>query len=278
MRLSTRSYPHPVIGNADDVPGAAFQATIDVSCDRSSYYIDVSIQCSSQTLRDLVAEGKAIYTLHVECSNTVFRRAYEFTSKSTRIQMPAEFLSDTVELNLFARAVQTISGYRVEGAHSDYGGASFDVGAAEILAVAEGLTFFAENKHDSMKNVGAIMQIVPAPEEGDRPMRADLEGEKILIILSKPDYLQYMQLKQNRTVADMLATAIVLPVLIEAIRQIEKDDSVYENLRWCRRLKDRIRELKQERETDALVKGQMLLEMPIKRAMGAASSLAGGIQ
>jgi hypothetical protein len=78
MKLSTRSYPHPVVGNRDDVPGAAFQASVDLSTDRETVFLDVAIKCSSSTINKLIADGKANYALHVECSNTLFRRAYEF--------------------------------------------------------------------------------------------------------------------------------------------------------------------------------------------------------
>ncbi len=33
MRLSSRSYPYPVVGNRDDVPSLAFQAALDMSSD-----------------------------------------------------------------------------------------------------------------------------------------------------------------------------------------------------------------------------------------------------
>ena len=34
MKLSQRSYPHPVVGNADDVQDAAYQATVEMTTDK----------------------------------------------------------------------------------------------------------------------------------------------------------------------------------------------------------------------------------------------------
>src|SRR6266849_99742 len=56
MRLSTRSYPHPVVGNRDDVPGAAFQAIVEVTADKQTVYLDVSINSSSLTVNQLIKE------------------------------------------------------------------------------------------------------------------------------------------------------------------------------------------------------------------------------
>ena len=57
MKLSLRSYPHPVVGNRDDVPGAAFQATVEMSSDKENVYIDASINCSSSTLNHLTSRA-----------------------------------------------------------------------------------------------------------------------------------------------------------------------------------------------------------------------------
>lgn len=41
MKLSSRSYPHPVVGSRDDVPGAAFQSVLEMTTDKEAVYIDV---------------------------------------------------------------------------------------------------------------------------------------------------------------------------------------------------------------------------------------------
>jgi len=89
MRLSARSYPHPVLGNRDDVPGAAFQAALEMSTDKEYVYVAVDVACSCETLNSFLAAGHAAYVLHVECSNTLFRRAYEFQKPCHRISIGA---------------------------------------------------------------------------------------------------------------------------------------------------------------------------------------------
>ena len=56
MRLSSRSYPHPVLGNGDDVSGAGFQATFEYASDQQFYYITVTVECSSATLAKLISD------------------------------------------------------------------------------------------------------------------------------------------------------------------------------------------------------------------------------
>ncbi len=224
MRLSSRSYPHPVVGNRDDVPGAAFQATVEMTTDKTTVYLDAALHCSSTTINRLVKEEHARFTLHVECSNTLFRKIYEFKSTSHRCAIPADNLNDSVEVNVFARATRNISGYRVDKAHPDYGHAKFDIVKGDILAVAEGQVFQAESNFDSLGRIGSIMHVAEADEDGDLPMRADFNGDKIVVYLSKKDFADYKYLKQFESLAVPLTTTIVAPVLIEALHELQRDD------------------------------------------------------
>jgi hypothetical protein len=276
MKLSQRSYPHPVVGNRDDVPGAAFQAAVEMVSDKQNVYIDLTAKCSSSTINQLISEGAARHVLHVECSNTLFRRAYEFPETSKRISIPAENLNDAVEVNIFVRAMRDASGYSVDAAHSDYNGATFQIRQGDILAVGEGYVFHIESSFDALSRIGSIMQIEEATEEGDFPKRVDFNGEKILIILSKADFKDYKLLKAQEGVSAALTTTIVLPVLVEALHFWKSGEAGAEedSLRWMRALRSRISALELEAESDNLILAQKLLELPLRRALVASRQLA----
>src|SRR5882762_10602983 len=144
MRLSERSYPHPVVGNRDDVPGAAFQAAVEMTTDKQAIYLDVTINCSSKTINDLVKKKDAQFVMHVECSNTLYRRVFEFQDGNYRAQIPADNLNDAVEVNVFARATRAIDEYRVSAARPDYGNMSFELEKGDILEVSEGQIFYLD--------------------------------------------------------------------------------------------------------------------------------------
>lgn len=275
MRLSQRSFPHPVVGNRDDVPGAAFQGAVEMSSDQQQVYVDVAINCSSSTVNSVVASGAATFVLHVECSNTLFRRAYQFSETSHRLAVPADSLNDSVEVNLFVRALKDLNGYRVEKAHPEYGDASFQIKRGDILAVGEGHVFHIESSFDAMSRIGSIMIIKESTENGDLPMKADFMGDKIVIILAKQDFADYKLLKANEGVAGPLTTTLVLPVLVEALHILKTDSEGEEDgRRWVRILMHRIEKLGLENETDAIILAQELLELPVKRALASSRMLA----
>lgn len=277
MRLSSRSYPYPVLGNGDDVPGSAFQATFEYASDQQFYYLTVTVACSSASLAKLIAKGSACFVLHVECSNTLFRRAYDFTEKSTRIQIPASQLNDAVEVNAFIRATKDIATYRIAGAHEDYGDAAFEVRLGDILAIGEGQIFDAENSFDTLRRVGAIMVIEQSSEAGDHAMKVDYNSEKIRILLCKNDFKAYSKLKMVPALTSHLTTTIVLPVLIEALHYIGEDNAGFQTYKWYRNLERRIEILELQSEQDVLAKAQRLLDMPIRRALAAADSYSVGV-
>jgi hypothetical protein len=273
MKLSKRSFPHPVLGNGDDVLDAAFQGVVEISSDSANYYIDVSINCSSKKMNSLIDQKQASFSIHVECSNTVFRKSFDFYELKKRISVPHIQLNDAVEVNVFACAQKHFAAYQIEGSHEDYGNATFEIQEGDILAIGEGLVFYAEPQNDTMKNIASIMEIHEAKHDGDLPMEIDHHEDKITITLSKKDFAIYKTLKSNKFIAGQLSTIIVLPALIETLHYIESQEEAGLNaLRWFRCLNGRIKALSLENEKDLFVKAQGLLELPVRRALASAQS------
>ncbi len=265
MRLSRRAYPHPVVGNGDDVD-AAFQAPIEVRHDGMAYYLSVQVQTSSKTIKRLVSEEKAIYVLHVECSNTLYRKAYEFSEDEREFIIPADCLNATVEVNVVARSSSEIPRYRVVGSHSDYGKTAFRINRGDILAVAEGHTFDADINFDALRSISAIMEIRENRDISDGPIEVDLSSDKIIIRLSRGDFDNYKIIRANPGLRSSLVPTIVLPALLDALQALKDGESEDEGLRWHRVLTRRLERLELNRQANSLHAAQKILELPIKRA------------
>lgn len=266
MKLSHRAYPHPVVGNGDDVVEAAFQAPIVVSNDRINYFIAVRVQCSSTTIAKLIKRGDAVFVLHVECGNTLYRAAFEFSETEREFMIPGENLNSTVEVNVVTQAKRDIGKYRVEQAHPDYGDATFSVGAGDILAVAEGYSFDADINFDNLRSMNSIMQVRERGDAADAPMDVALNEEKITIYLSRTDFDNYKVIRSHQVLSASLIATIVLPALVEALTCLQGDHSDVEDLRWVRCLKRRIDHSGLSLDVPAFKLAQDLLELPIKRA------------
>jgi hypothetical protein len=272
MKLSHRSYPHPVVGNADDVLEAAYQATVEMTSDKENIYLSTKTLCSSTTLSKLIKSGDATFVVHVECSNTLYRQAHEFTTPEYQFQIPRNELNDDVEVNTFIRALKDMPTYRIDGAHPDYGSATFDVKAGDVLAVGEGYVFTIESNFDSMSRIGSIFKLQPSSEDGDQPMRMNPNGDKLIVILSKPDIKVYNDLKYQAHLLPMLASVLVLPILTEALHLLQEAGGEEDSRRWVRVLTRKLKELGLENKPDEeLITAQKLLELPIRRAFSVAN-------
>ncbi len=272
MRLSQRSFPHPVVGNADDVVDVAFQAPVEMYHDSADYYLRVVVQCSSKTISQLVKNGDATYVLHVECSNTLYRRAFEFSDVDREFSIPSDQLNSTVEVNVFVVARRDIPKYKVDNAHPDYGATTFSIGTGDVLAVGETFTFEADIDFDALRSVSSIMQIRERSGPNDQPMELDFSGDKIAILLSPNDFAMYQTIKTCPPIGASIMPAIVLSALIKAIEVIKDQPANYEDLRWFRCLKRRIDHMNLSIETESLELAQEVLELPIKRAFSTAKA------
>jgi hypothetical protein len=276
MKLSYRAYPHPVVGNADDVLDTAFQASVEVYNDGVNYFLRVNVQCSSKTISKLVKAGDAVYVLHVECSNTLYRQAFEFSEPTKEVMIPGDNLNATVEVNLVARAKRDIKRYRIENAHPDYDNTAFAINPGDILAVAEGYIFDADITFDALRSVSSIVQVRERKQAGDLPMDVDLNGDKITILLSKQDFENYKLIRANTLWSASLISTLVLPALIEAINRLKHDPSDFESYRWSRCLSRRIEFLGLSIDQEPLDLAQRVLELPIRRAFMSARAILEG--
>jgi hypothetical protein len=266
MKFRARSLPHPVLNNGDDIPGFAFQAKFEPRGDKQKFYLSISFQQSHPQIQDLIKKKKAHYVVHVECGATLFRKRWSSYVEETVIDIRAEELRGRVEVNFFICAVAALPNIKIHGAHDDYGGSKFNIRKGDILAVAEGQIFDAEKDYDSLRKISAIMQILAGDKE-DGPFELEFRKDKILIILSKNDFKIYNILRRNPKASSALTGAIVLPVLVEILHEIDEEEGdEFESYRWYRNLMRRLSTIP-ESVTDNLLKAQHILEMPLSRTL-----------
>jgi len=271
MRLSSRSFPHPVVGNVDDVPGAEFQATFDFSSDKTNFYLAATLICSSRTLQRMIKKKTACYTVHIECSNTLFRKIYDFDTETFRVPIPGTLVNDALEVNAFVRAKEPVEAYTVDGSHEDYAGVAFAIGPGDILAISDGQIFDANHEVDPLRRIGALIDIHQMENAGDHPMEAVFtEPDKIHIRLCEADFVAYREMKTVPHLTDHLTTTLVLPVLVEAIHLLGEED--LQEFKWAGLLQRRIDSLNLGTAADALRIAQALLNLPIRRALASAKT------
>jgi len=257
------------------VQNATLQVTFEAASDKQNYYLRCRFDCSSQTLNQLIAEGRAAFVTHAECTNTVFRTRFGSAVPEQTHVIAGDRLNGAVEMNFFICATDSNANYRIAGAHADYGDAIFAVGKGDILAVADGRRFDAGKNTESLRRISSIMQIQESPEDGDVPMRLAVEQHKLGIVLSKHDFAEYKLFKLQPQLLPMLTSTIVLPALVEALHTVRGGGETDGNaLRWQQNLRTRLETLNAGPDDDVFVIAQQILDLPLRRSLLLAKEVA----
>jgi hypothetical protein len=271
MRVNDGCYPHPVLGHSidgqEDVTGVMFQAAVDPRFDQTAVFFDVRIDCSSSTLRRLIAERKAEYVIHVECGQTFCRHVERFATQHHSFVIAKDLLNGTVEVVPLVVAKEPIENYTIEGAHSDFSGILFSIAEGDFLAIGDAFTIDADITFDALQRVSSIMEVQVGNQADGEPLSVDFNFDKIIIRLSQADFRRFQLSQSNIALQEVAVCMLSLPVLTEAVRLVRDDSDQFSgNLRWHKILSAKIEEFGASKGMDPLEIAQRILESPLQRA------------
>ncbi|HOM53863.1 MAG TPA: hypothetical protein PK184_20615 [Phycisphaerae bacterium] len=269
MRIIDRSLPYPVLSpTRDDVMPNRFDLHCNCRSDSQRYYISYEFEHEHPGLADLVRSETAAYAVHVEGRDNFYRILHVPCRPKDIIEIEADHVSGTVEITGFVVARQPIHSYTIQGAHPDYGNATFSIRPGDVLAYSRTFTFEAEKEYDPLRKLSSIMQLLH-DDRPDGPFVVDLDQEKITVFLSKPDYESYGHARHDRRLASLLIQGIVLPVLVTAIadagRRLQNNEPLP---KWAQIVRQRLEALQMSLETGAergLEYAQAILQHPTRR-------------
>ncbi len=125
---------------------------------------------------------------------------------------------------------------------------SFKVQKGDVLAIDRDRSFDADKDIDPLKRIPSIFQVIKNNSDNPVSFDLDLNGPKVVIVLSPEIYDQYKLLSQAQDLQATISSMLILPALIDLLERIKPsatgNDSIgYENQRWYRVLKTKLLEL-----------------------------------
>jgi hypothetical protein len=271
MKVNTKSYPHPVLGNEDDL-GGFFKVDFHYELSREEVALNPVFALQNSAIENLMKNNKASFVVEVQCRSTFFRTSFSTKKLIERFIIPSRLVRERVIVGFYICADQNINGYAPSDPHPDYNEIRFDVEKGDVLAIGGFCSFIAEKDFDPLRPpVSSFMSIVVGNHH-EGPMQIDYESQKIQIILSKADWKSYLSVRSQKAAVGILHSAIVFPALIDAIYQITNGTGDYEDKNWYGRL-EAILEAKSLRDKDPFESAQKILENPANRSFQGISSL-----
>ena len=271
MKVNAKSYPHPVLGNEDDI-GGSFGVDFRYELSRTEVVFNPTFNLQNQNLEDLIKKGGASFIVEVECPSTFFRTFFSTGKQIEKFVLPAKLLRERVSAGFYICADKELRGYKPSECHPDYAGASFDIEKGDVLAVGGYCAFIAEKSFDPLRPpVSSFMSIVEGLRH-EGPIEIDYTSDKIMIELSKADYRNYMDFKGQKVTHGTIHASVVLPVLVDAIYKVENNNRDYEDRNWYARL-EAILDNKGLRGKEPFESAQRILENPSSRNFQSINSM-----
>jgi hypothetical protein len=278
MKISNISFPHPVLGVADDVRGY-YEPELGVGMARHKITLSVEHSLSNKTLQKLVSDKKVFFAVELNCPQTIYRTTYCSHNKNQTFEIDASELRNAVEVSFYVVANEDLYNYAVDGANKDYGGYKFEIGKGDILAYGGTFGFIAGKTWASAESIASIFDVQKSGKE-DGPMSFCTSDEKIIIKLSKKDYAKYEEVSRAHQFYSVLHSSMAFPALMYALAEMmeqnensEEDESRNDGCEWKQILENRINNDENLKKigwdrTKIPEIAQILLEKPVDRMFG----------
>lgn len=273
-----RSWPHPVLSPmSDDVIPNHFDFQLDVLPEHKRWILDIEASDEDATLARSVQAEEARYVAHVECKRTYFRTAHLSKTPRFDMEIAGDALFGAVEVSLLVVAAKDIKDYRHPNQHADYRGGAFNISIGEPLAVAVSKSFDAFLEYDPILKLSSIINIM-RDTEGEKRMKVNCRGNRIVIILPSAEYDRYRDLRADPAIRGLIATTVILPALMDAfyfLRTLPEDElnDFKTGHRWSRLVLSRLDRMNVDvvdPDTESAVcleAAQLLLREPLRRSL-----------
>lgn len=257
------NFPNPVlINNNMDYNNSAFDILLENSIidnDLLKLNLSYKIECSS--LAEFIKEKKAKAIIKIQSVGTPYREIFEFNDKTEiTIDIKKNDLAKKISIQGYIIASDNIKDFHPKELNELFFKSQiFDIRKGDILALHPGYTL----PLDSSELEGPVASIFQIIKKDDLKESIDIiletDTEKINICLNKMTYESYIKLRSQKILDKYLAAVIVLPALTEALFYIASDEqnpdksSGYEDKRWYRQIKSKIKEKKLSFEGKSII-------------------------
>jgi len=237
MKVKNISYPHPVLGNGDDILEGTFNPSFRRTQGRDTIRLNLTFGLKHPTVEKLIAEGKAVFTTQIGGRSTFYRTQFVTTSPSGEFTLDSNRVRGVITVHLSVRAIASIDEYMPIGCNPDYEGISFRVNPGDILAVATPLKFIADKEFDPLRPTLKSLLNIRKGEFKEGPMQMDYSGsDKIVVFLSESDWESCRTVKGAGIGMPTLLSGIALPALADALLLLKNKDSEVMQNHWYQQL------------------------------------------
>ena len=276
MEIRNRLFPYPVLCmENDDYENCGFNIRIKQTEKLKDIALQFDVDLDNKELLQLVREGKAEYLVHVECSNTSFRKVVRNAGNSFTYRIPKAKVKKEVYLVGMVVAKQTITNFYSSNFNEDYD-EPVEFAKGSILAYRNLPRIIVLKNYEELASDDSFFTIVckNSGQDIDEPVTFDLNGNKIKIFVDDSIYNEYVKFHTNPVMKPLMISMLVMPALAYVIEEVRSDGiENYVSCYWYQKIKKSC-ELQGKRFVEDIIDGdstsieiaQEMLQLPLGKA------------
>ena len=272
-----RLLPHPLLAPwTDDYPEATFTAQVPHAVINNGKQINLTIKyhLTSQSLLNLISEGRAHYVSLVACAKTFIRNSYPCENEDDLCILDAHDFSEELKLTPYVVTKQPIDGFTSAELVEEitrFKPEGFNIPAGSILAVGSSTAVELEEGGSPF----AVIDLVADTNVDSGTFKVDLDDNRIKVYMAPVDKDLIEALRQHGEKSWEMAVlfpSIYLHAISEALRNL----AYYPHNRWARTMQGALERHNivadyDELKDNALTHAQALMERPVGTLMKALS-------
>lgn len=287
MKIKPRNYPYPVITPFNSEVMNMYTTTVNIEENEmlNIFNFNVTFNLKNQTLEHLISTGKAKFALHIECVTTSQRLVFTSSQSQNTFEVPSSSLNQTVDLNYFILANETIENYENIEIDPYSKGFTFKLNKGDIMAIAQ--PDLVNIEKEEIVEINSIFEIIPTEDKNAKPLNIGLNNSKIGIYIPKSDFetLSLLHASQLPTIEATLIAMYYTPAITEALVHIKNmyelgEENELEDFSWYRSLIAKLHHMKIDilelSPTDIIGTAHTILDHPNRKAMLALKDLVEG--
>lgn len=236
MNITNRLYTYPVLNeDRDDYIDCTFKVDINVKMKGvNSVVFDIEIKMNNDELEKMIGDGLAEYVIHIECSNTAFRKAFRGVTKKVSEEIEIGKLNGRVEIIAMIVAKKDIERFTNTKWNEDYMGLTFEIAKGSVLAYQNMPNFDIIKNYEELENSASIFKIQKLVTEKTMPMEVDLDSDYIGIRVAIKEYDIYSRLCDLESLQPILNAMIILPALVYIFEALREEGAIgdFEKRLW----------------------------------------------
>ena len=227
-----RMLPYPLLAPwTEDYEGSSFGVDVPEAVLNNGRHVKVDLvfRLYSDTLRGLIENDKASYTVEVSCPRT-FVRSTHVTSERDTLLLDASDFDEEILVTPYVVTTRVVQEFRSSEHASewrDHRPEGFSIPTAGILAVGNNTRIILEDS-----NVSSVIDLIanPSISEGTFNVQLDDERIKIHVPIAEKEKIEAVRTKRGSSVEFAgLFPGLYLHAVAEGLRNLAE----HENTRWA---------------------------------------------